>query len=79
MGDVVDLHVQTTLDIPADKVIAAAAHYELTEVVIAGWNPDGSLYLAASSGSGATSLWLLKRAEQRLMEEPDGQPHGGAI
>lgn len=75
MGDVVDLHTQTSLDIPAEKVIAAATAQELAEVVIVGWHADGSLFLAASSGSGGTSLWLLERAKQRLMEEPDGSAH----
>lgn len=76
MGDVVDLDTQTCLDIPVDKVMTAASAQNLVEVVVVGWREDGELMLAASAGSGGTSLWLLERAKQRLMEEPDGKPHG---
>lgn len=77
MGDIINLPTETTLDIPADKVIAAVAKHELVEVVVVGWRPDGDLFVAASSASGATSLWLLERAKQRIMEQPDGPQRRG--
>lgn len=70
--NVVQLNVSTKLDMPVQKILEHALSEGLVEVVVAGWMPDGQLMLATSSGSGGTSLWLLERAKQRLMEEPDG-------
>jgi len=39
----------------------------LKEVVIVGYEADGSLYFASTRANGPDVLWLLKQAEQRLL------------
>ncbi|MFN3858124.1 MAG: hypothetical protein ACK4RV_10260 [Caulobacter sp.] len=49
-----------------DAVLAAPAG-KLRDVVVIGYEPDGSLYVAASGGA-AESLWLLEMAKRFLLE-----------
>jgi hypothetical protein len=57
---------ETRLDIDPDKVLTGAVG-KLSEVVIVGYESDGSLYFASTRANGPDVLWLLKQAEQRLL------------
>lgn len=67
MGDVVPLHVPTTLDVPVKKVLKAARKANLQNVMVVGTGADGCLYFASSTGEGPTMLWLLELAKAQLM------------
>ena len=71
MNKVIDfpLHLnpgETYADIDPDKVLTGAVG-KLSEVVIVGYESDGSLYFASTRANGPDVLWLLKQAEQRLL------------
>jgi len=71
MSKVIDfpLHLnsgETYADIEPDAVLTGAVGL-LKEVVIVGYKADGSLYFASTRANGPDVLWLLKRAEQRLL------------
>jgi uncharacterized ParB-like nuclease family protein len=57
---------ETRLDIDPDKVLTAAVG-KLNDVVIVGYEADGSFYFASTGAHGPDVLWLLKQAEQRLL------------
>lgn len=67
MGDVVDLDVVTSLDLPAERILSKALAADLESVVIVGYAKDGSEYFAASMADGGTVLWLFERAKQKLL------------
>ena len=46
----------------------AAAVGKLNEVVIVGYEADGSFYFASTRASGPDTLWLLAQAQRRLLE-----------
>ena len=57
---------ETYADIDPDKVLTGALG-KLNEVVIVGYEADGSFYFASTRANGPDVLWLLKQAEQRLL------------
>lgn len=65
--NVVVLPVVTRLDIPASRILDAAAQSNLTEVVVIGQTADGNEYFASSHASGPETLWHLERAKHKLM------------
>ena len=58
---------ETRLDLDPDTVLTAAVG-KLNEVVIAGYESDGSFYFASSQADGPEVLWLLAQAQRRLLE-----------
>lgn len=68
MGDVIDAHIVTSLDIPVERILARAAEANLKTVVVIGWDQDGDPYFAASIADGPEVLWLLELTKQRLFE-----------
>ena len=71
MNKVIDfpLHLnpgETYADIDPDAVLTGAVGL-LKEVVIVGYEADGSLYFASTRANGPDVLWLLKQAEQFLL------------
>lgn len=71
MGDVVTFHGLSKLDVPVQKVIAAADNAELQTAVVVGFTQDGEFYFASSAADGGEVLWLLKLAERRLFEKAE--------
>jgi len=57
---------ETYADIEPDTVLQGAIG-KLKEVVIVGYESDGSFYFASTRANGPDVLWLLKLAEQRLL------------
>lgn len=68
MGEVVDLDVLTTLDIPAEKVLTGALQLGLAQAVVIGFDEEGNLYFASSQGSNAETLYLMELAKRELLE-----------
>lgn len=64
--NVIQLGNITKLDLPAERVLEAAKN-EMENVVLIGWHKDGSLYFASNIADGGEVLWLLKKAEQELL------------
>lgn len=65
--NVVTFPGQTTLDIPADRVLEAAVG-KLSACLVIGVSTDGELYLAASRGSVEWTHWALNNAIARLCQ-----------
>lgn len=63
MGEVIDLNVETSVDIPPDKVLADALGADLDEVVVMGWKGD-DLYVGFSSSYVPDILYLLMMAQK---------------
>ena len=57
---------ETRLDLEPDAVLTGAVGM-LKEVVVVGYEADGSFYFASTRANGPDVLWLLKQAEQRLL------------
>ena len=58
---------ETRLDFDPDEALTGAVG-KLTEVVIVGYEADGSLYFASNRANAPDVLWLLKQAEQILLD-----------
>jgi hypothetical protein len=67
-GNVVAFPGLTTLDIPAEKVLAAAQG--LSEVVIVGIDAEGEEAFFSSYGDPAKVLWLIERFKRMLLDKP---------
>lgn len=65
MANVTYLHATTDQPIPVARVLDGAQ--ACTDVLVLGWLPDGDLYAAASTGDGATLLWLLEHFKHALL------------
>jgi hypothetical protein len=67
MGEVVTLPVITSLNVPAERVLANMP--EMDGVVCVGWKKEtGEFYFASSIADGADVLWLLELAKKELLE-----------
>ena len=71
MGEVVELDVQTSLDIPSETLLRKAIENGVTNVVIIGYDPDGALYLASADADCGAILWSIEKAKRRLLQEGD--------
>ena len=71
MGDVVNLNMVTRYDIPAERVLCAAAEAGLERVVVMGYDADGQEYFASSIADGGTVLWLAERMKLALLRQGD--------
>jgi hypothetical protein len=69
--NVVVLHADTRLDIPAERVLSAAFDAGLTDVVVLGYDGDGDEYFASSVADGGDVLWLLERGKTKLLRQAD--------
>lgn len=67
IGDVVVLPCETSLDIPAERVLEAAIEHGLSSVVVMGYTVDGIEYFASSIADGGTTLWLIERLKRQLL------------
>jgi hypothetical protein len=68
LGEVVELPVITSLDLPAERVLNAAIKEDLDEVVIVGFDKDGDFYFASNKSDGGGVLWLFELAKKALLE-----------
>lgn len=68
MGNVINLPVVTTLDIPAERILNKAIESDLKEVMVIGTDKEGNFYFASSFGDGGNVLWLLERTRIEIMK-----------
>ena len=52
--------------VPVNRVLAGARSSALTEVVVIGYEPDGSIYAAGSHGA-ADANWLIDQAKAWIL------------
>ena len=69
-SNVVVLDIQTTLPIPPDQILKSAIG-KLDEVVLIGFDKDGEFYFAASESGAKDILWLIKKAENFLINHAE--------
>lgn len=68
MGNVIELRTVTTTTIPPETILQAALKAELTEAIIVGQRPDGTVYFAMSSADVPNVNWMLDCAKRLLMD-----------
>lgn len=69
MGDVVILPVETTLDLPLDRILDAALAAEITDCLLMGYDRDGQFYMAAQTNDSGKLLVLLERARSVVRQQ----------
>lgn len=69
MGEVVDLSIPTTADIPVNKVLAGAMEGRIEDVLVLGIDERGEFYIAASSGSCALNLLMVETARAEILAQ----------
>lgn len=62
------------LENAAAAVLADAQASGLTDVVVVGYKPDGTMFFGASMASGPEALWLLESAKHELMSVVSASP-----
>ncbi len=72
VDNVTVLPVITTLSIPVERILDAAKGKELTSVVIIGYEPDGTFYLASSEGEAGNTMLDLERAKTVVLRAAIG-------
>jgi hypothetical protein len=58
---------ETLLDIPADRILTAAAEADLELVIVLGWTKDKTLYAASSSPSVPEAIYLVEQFKHELL------------
>jgi hypothetical protein len=67
MGKVIEL-APTTATVPPEKILNGALNAGLTEVVVIGQRPDGTVYFAMSTAEAPSVNWMLDCAKRLLMD-----------
>ena len=65
--NVVILDVETTLDLPLERVLEGARLAELRDCLVLGFRPDDRFYMAGQTCDAGKILVLLERARRLLM------------
>ncbi|MGE3332727.1 MAG: hypothetical protein AB7I36_03720 [Rhodospirillaceae bacterium] len=76
MGKVIALSTVTAAATPPETILSAALKAELTEALVIGQKPDGTVYFAMSTAAAPSINWLLDCAKRLLM---DGISEDGII
>lgn len=66
-AEIIELDVDTVLDLPAERVLRKATEQDLEAVVVIGWTKEGDLYFDSSYANGPEALWLIELAKHNLM------------
>ncbi len=66
MADIHILDVETTLDLPVDRVLDGAKDCE--RVIVIGVTPDGDYHFASSLANRHTILWDIEQCKRTLMD-----------
>ncbi len=69
MGDVVILPVDTTLDLPLDRILDGALAAEIYDCLLLGYDRDGQFYMASQTTDAGKILILLERARAVLRHQ----------
>ncbi len=78
MGKVIELSTETSTTVPPEKILRGALAANLTEAVVIGQRPDGTVYFAMSTAEAPDVNWMLDCAKRLLMDGimDDGEHHG---
>lgn len=57
----------TTEVLPVRTILLGADKANLKETVVLGFTQEGNIYFASSEADGPKILWLLRKAEQELL------------
>ena len=68
MGKVIELAAATRASISPEKILEAALKADLTEAIVIGQKPDGTVYFAMSTADAPSINWLLDCAKRLLMD-----------
>lgn len=71
MVDIINFDGETKLELEADKVLDAAKG-RVEDCIIAGWDKDGELYLATTSGNMPEIIFILEHAKNYIMKRSTG-------
>lgn len=66
MSNVVELSCQTTLDLPAERILGKALDADLETAVVVGFDKDGQFYFASTTADGGNVMWLFEKAKLAL-------------
>ena len=69
MGDVVMLPVETTLDLPLDRILDGARENEVSDCLLLAYDKDGKFYMASQTCDAGKLLILLERARACLRHQ----------
>lgn len=67
--NVVVLDMETTLDLPPERILNAAIKADLETVLVIGWDKEGDLYAAGSTAKIGDILLLLERTKQVVLSD----------
>lgn len=67
MSNVVELNCETTLDLPADRILSRALDADLDTVVVIGYDKQGDFYFASTTADGGNVVWLFEKGKLALM------------
>ena len=70
-AEIIDLPMETTLDIPPERILRKATEAKLESVIVIGEAEDGSLYMASSDANAANILWQLEQAKMLLLRSAE--------
>lgn len=69
MNNIIKLPTTTTLDIPVEDILNGAASADLDDVLVIGYESDGTLYVASSSASLADLYLMANIAGDFLLKQ----------
>lgn len=68
MSNVIKFTGATTNDIEPDVILESAKNEMLSECLVIGFQPDGQLYFAGSTGDVGQILTMIELAKKQLMD-----------
>jgi len=69
MTNVVRLPVDTTLDIPVERVLERAMAEDLSSVIVIGRDANGDLVLLSSESYKPDLLWDVEAAKRNILDD----------
>jgi hypothetical protein len=66
-SNVVVLQVETSLDLPLERVLEGARANEVSDCLLMGYDKDGQFYLAGQSCDVGKALVLMERAKRLML------------
>lgn len=68
MGELIQLDIDTTVDLPAEKILDETPR-TLAECLVLGWTAEDQLYFSTTTADRAEMLLLLETAKKHLLED----------
>lgn len=68
MGEVVELNLNTFVDIPPEKVLRGVIKKNFRDVLVIGREETGEMHFASSSSNIGVNLLLVERFKQEILD-----------